>query len=207
MPASSRARHALVPILLASAGLALAAWGGLAARDGADEPRRDGVEALDGRAAAPPVPLAAAVDGDPPPCALGASACAGPEGHAAVRAEAAGDERRAVAPGAGVRLPATGAPQLLEFEAAYCAACATMAPVVSSIVTSCAKASEVVRRVDVAGDEGEALAQHYRIDALPTFLAVDADGHEVFRRIGVQKPAELASIVAEVSGEGCSVAN
>lgn len=136
---------------------------------------------------------AGAVDAaEPPPCPLGDGSCGGPARHAAKG-------------GAAVPTPAgAGAPQLLEFEAAYCAACATMAPVVTSIVKSCAKASEVVRRVDVGKDEGEALAQHYKVEALPTFLAVDAEGHEVFRRVGVQKPAELASLVAEVSGEDCT---
>ncbi len=101
----------------------------------------------------------------------------------------------------------TGAPQLIEFEAAYCSACATMAPVVSSIVRSCAKASEVVRRVDVGKEEGEALARHYGVGALPTFIAVDSEGQEVFRKVGVQAPAELASLVSEVSGENCSARN
>lgn len=133
----------------------------------------------------------------PLPCALGSDRCVGPElyvpEHEAVR---------------GALLPTpTGTPQLLEFEAAYCAACAVMAPVVSSIVEACAKASAVVLRVDIGEDNGETLARHYRVDALPTFVAIDAEGHEVFRRVGVQKPAELASLVAEVSGEACVTAN
>lgn len=148
-----------------------------------------GAPSPEGRPAAAPAAAGAA---EPPPCPLGDGSCGGP-----ARPGAKG--------GAAVPTPASpGAPQLLEFEAAYCAACATMAPVVTSIVKSCSKASEVVRRVDVAKDEGEALAQHYKVESLPTFLAVDAEGHEVFRRVGVQKPAELASLVAEVSGEDCT---
>lgn len=147
-----------------------------------------GAPVPEGPAAAAAAPAGAA---EPPPCPMGDGACGGPARHGA-RASA-------------LPTPASpGAPQLLEFEAAYCAACATMAPVVTSIVKSCSKASEVVRRVDVAKDEGEALAQHYKVESLPTFLAVDAEGHEVFRRVGVQKPAELASLVAEVSGEDCT---
>lgn len=127
------------------------------------------------------------------------SSCAMPSLHGL-------DAAAAPAPGA-AEIAAAGTPQLIEFEAAYCAACASMAPVVTSIVKSCAKASQVVRRVDIEGAEGEALARHYRVGALPTFLAVDAEGQEVFRRTGVQAPAELASLVAEVSGEGCSAKN
>jgi thiol-disulfide isomerase/thioredoxin len=156
--------------------------------------------------------------------ALALSACSEPErapaAPAAAEAPAARcDDGAHRGPGSSCAMPslhaekgpaeiaAAGTPQLIEFEAAYCAACATMAPVVTSIVKSCAKASQVVRRVDVDGAEGEALARHYGVAALPTFLAVDADGQEVFRRTGVQAPAELATLVAEVSGEGCSAKN
>jgi hypothetical protein len=97
----------------------------------------------------------------------------------------------------------SGAPQLLEFEAAYCSACATMAPVVKAVVSSCAKAASSVKHVDVGNDSGEALARRYAVASLPTFIAVDADGHEVFRRVGVQAPKELASILTEVTGEHC----
>lgn len=98
---------------------------------------------------------------------------------------------------------ASGTPQLLEFEAAYCSACATMAPVVKAVVSSCAKAAGSVKHVDVGDDKGEAIARRYAVAALPTFIAVDADGHEVFRRVGVQAPKEIASILAEVTGEHC----
>lgn len=129
------------------------------------------------------------------------SSCAMPSLHALLQVDG-GDAAAHGGPGA-LEIAAAGTPQLIEFEAAYCAACASMAPVVTSIVKSCAKASQVVRRVDIDGAEGGALARHYGVAALPTFLAVDAEGHEVFRRTGVQAPAELASLVAEVSGEGC----
>jgi thiol-disulfide isomerase/thioredoxin len=100
---------------------------------------------------------------------------------------------------------ASGVPELLEFEAAYCSACATMAPVVKAVVSSCAKAAASVKHVDVESDKGEAIARRYEVASLPTFIAVDADGHEVFRRVGVQPPKEIASILAEVTGESCVV--
>lgn len=143
------------------------------------------VDAPEPRALAADAPAA----GHAEPCAAG-SACVA----------ALGEGPAAVPSGAGT-------PRLLEFEAAYCAACATMAPVVTSIVKSCAKASEVVQRVDVGEAGGEALARHYRVGSLPTFLAVDADGHEVFRKVGVQQPSELAGLVAEVTGRDCSSVN
>ncbi len=108
-----------------------------------------------------------------------------------------------VAPGEKGDVQASGAPQLLEFEAAYCSACATMAPVVKAVVSSCARAAAAVKHVDVGDDKGEALARRYAVGSLPTFIAVDADGHEVFRRVGVQAPREIASILAEVTGERC----
>ncbi len=108
-----------------------------------------------------------------------------------------------VAPGDKGDVLASGAPQLLEFEAAYCSACATMAPVVKAVVSSCAKAAGSVKHVDVGDDRGEAIARRYAVASLPTFIAVDADGHEVFRRVGVQAPKEIASILAEVTGERC----
>jgi len=110
-----------------------------------------------------------------------------------------------VAPGGKGDVLSSGAPQLLEFEAAYCSACATMAPVVKAVVASCAKAASSVKHVDVGNDSGEALARRYEVASLPTFIAVDADGHEVFRRVGVQPPKEIASILTEVTGERCVV--
>lgn len=124
----------------------------------------------------------------------------GAEGHSS-----GGDACKAdIDPGSKGEELASGAPQLLEFEAAYCSACASMAPVVKAVVSSCARAATAVKHVDVGNDKGEAIARRYEVASLPTFIAVDADGHEVFRRVGVQAPKEIASILAEVTGEHCA---
>jgi cytochrome c-type biogenesis protein len=95
-------------------------------------------------------------------------------------------------------------PRLVEFLSGHCPACERMAPVVKDIERKCLLGEErSLVRVNVDEPEGEALAGRYGVNALPTFVGVDAKGIEVLRRVGVQSPLELASVLGEVRGRAC----
>lgn len=151
------------------------------------------------------------------------AACSMPEvekraGHASERARGAahaGHDVGALPKGAlGKRAGVEGArreagmPRLLELEMPGCTACAKMAPVVKSVEARCstsdgAPRAPLVEHVDVTDEEGEALAKRHGVKSLPTFLALDAEGDEVMRLVGLQEPEALATLVAEVTGRAC----
>ncbi|WP_437724070.1 cytochrome c biogenesis protein/redoxin [Sorangium sp. So ce861] len=133
-----------------------------------------------------PAPAAAVAAGAP--CDSGAaSACAAPEG--------------AVEPG-DAALP-EGMPRLIEFESAHCAVCERMAPLVKELEARCAKEAGTVLRVRVDDPRGQALAAHYGVRFVPTFLTVDAAGQEVERAVGELPRDRLASLLGDVRGEAC----
>ncbi|WP_437998167.1 cytochrome c biogenesis protein/redoxin [Sorangium sp. So ce185] len=133
-----------------------------------------------------PAPAAAVAAGAP--CDSGsASACAAPTG--------------AVEPG-DAALP-EGMPRLIEFESAHCAVCERMAPLVKELEARCAKEAGTVLRVRVDDPRGQALAAHYGVRFVPTFLTVDAAGQEVERAVGELPRQRLASLLGDVRGEAC----
>lgn len=97
----------------------------------------------------------------------------------------------------------TGKPRLLEFSSEHCPACARMKPVVVGVTARCATQNDTVLHVDVDAPDGEALAERYRVSALPTFLSVDAEGGEVERIVGVQPEERIALAVGDVEGRAC----
>jgi thiol-disulfide isomerase/thioredoxin len=146
---------------------------------------------------------------------LGASPRVGADTGAAAKADGH-LEGRGRAPGAagGPKGAAVGAarepgmPRLLELEMPGCTACAKMAPVVKSVEARCSSSegaarAPLVEHVDVTLEEGEALAKRHGVKSLPTFLALDAEGDEVMRLVGLQEPEALATLVAEVTGRAC----
>jgi cytochrome c-type biogenesis protein len=126
-------------------------------------------------------PTSAPCDGGP------AGACVAPEGAAA-----RGD----------VALP-QGKPRLVEFESGHCTVCKRMAPLVDELTARCAKEAGTVVRVQVDEPEGQALAAHYGVRFVPTFLGVDAVGQEVERAVGELPGERLASLLGDVRGEAC----
>ncbi|AKT42901.1 thioredoxin domain-containing protein [Chondromyces crocatus] len=97
----------------------------------------------------------------------------------------------------------SGKPRLVEFTSGYCAACRKMAPIVAELEKRCARSVEgAIRLVNVDDPEGEALASRYGVDALPTFLALNADGGEVTRLVGLQSEEKLASALDTIRA-GC----
>lgn len=120
----------------------------------------------------------------------GALACDRP-----VAAAKGGDTAAAVVPG--------DRPHLLEFTSPHCAVCERMAPLVAELEASCTRHDGTILRVDVETPAGEALATRYHVSKLPTFVSVDAEGHEVERHEGEMPRAGLSLRLAELRGEAC----
>jgi cytochrome c-type biogenesis protein len=143
---------------------------------------------------APPAdaPVAASTSEEPAchgDCACGAEGCATdlPEGAPA-------DPDAAI----------VGAPRLVEFVSGHCAVCAKMAPIVREVEARCAGDGDAIARIDVDAPEGRALAARYAVRVVPTFLSVDAEGHEVARLVGEQEAARLSRAVEETRGARCA---
>lgn len=97
----------------------------------------------------------------------------------------------------------TGRPRLVEFVSGHCPACLRMAPIVAEIEKRCTASDGTIVRVNVDEPEGEALASRYNVNALPTFVGINADGDEVKRMVGVQSAERLAVVLGEVSRRDC----
>ncbi|WP_437505865.1 cytochrome c biogenesis protein/redoxin [Sorangium sp. So ce1099] len=138
---------------------------------------------LDALSPAPAAAVAASAPCDGGP----AIACAAPEG---------------VMEHGDVALP-EGKPRLVEFVSAHCAVCERMAPLVKELEARCAKEADTVVRIQVDEPRGQALAAHYGVRFVPTFLSVDAAGQEVERAVGELQRQRLASLLGDVRGEAC----
>ena len=101
-----------------------------------------------------------------------------------------------------IELP-TGAPRLVHFVSGKCPACAKMAPVVAQLEKACVHEADTIVRINVDEPHGRALAQHYGVRLVPTFVSVDADGNEVTRMVGEQPREKIAVAIGDVRGEAC----
>jgi cytochrome c-type biogenesis protein len=179
---AARARRAS-PILQRAAGVALVAMGLLMATDRLSavvEPAR-WAEALGTKAAA---------ESDPS-CELSTT-------HACSLPETLGGDATPLA------LP-SGSPHLVEFVAADCPICAHMAPILREVERACGADDGTIVRVLVDSASGRALAQHFGVHAVPTFLRLDAAGNELERIVGAQPREKLALAVESVRGETCTL--
>lgn len=136
-------------------------------------------------------PGAASLQTDVAACALpGASACS--IGNAAPTADDV------------FTLP-TGRTHLIEFVSGHCTVCAKMAPLVAELERACTRGDGSIIRANVDTSSGRALAAHFGVHAVPTFLQLDSRGAEVERVIGEQSRDTLAIALASVRGEACPV--
>ncbi len=98
----------------------------------------------------------------------------------------------------------TGKPRLLEFSSKHCASCGRMAPIIKSMERNCTARNGTIMQIDVDSDEGEALAELYGVNQLPTFVMVDSKGDEIGRLTGEQPRQRLAVALADVNGVLCA---
>lgn len=98
-----------------------------------------------------------------------------------------------------------GQPRLLEFTSKHCASCGKMAPLVSKLERDCTEHDGTILPVDVDTDTGDLLATRYGVNALPTFIMIDANGAEVNRLVGEQPRQRLVVALADVNGVFCPV--
>ncbi|MGC4116409.1 MAG: cytochrome c biogenesis protein CcdA [Myxococcales bacterium] len=96
-----------------------------------------------------------------------------------------------VSPRATEAMLAPAGAQMVEFVGRTCPVCLRMAPVVKAAERGCAGHSVTVRRIEVDGEGGRALARRYGVLGVPTFLFLDASGEEVARLVGEQPLEQL----------------
>ena len=79
-----------------------------------------------------------------------------------------------------------------------------MAALVKSLERDCTAQDGTILQIDVDRSEGEALAERYNVNQLPTFLMIDSKGDEVERLVGEQPRQRLAIALADVNGVLCA---
>lgn len=99
-----------------------------------------------------------------------------------------------------------GRPRLLAFSSQDCPACKRMASVVEAAEQTCDAADDVMH-VSLDDDAGQAIASRYKVELLPSYVSVDADGHEVARLGGVQTRERIEQSIEEVRGVRCASAD
>jgi thiol-disulfide isomerase/thioredoxin len=87
-------------------------------------------------------------------------------------------------------------PVLVEFYSDYCAGCLAAKPTLDSLEAELANELTVIR-LDVASPAGEDLRGTLKLYATPTFILFDAQGNEIWRRVGTLDPGEVREAVGK----------
>ncbi len=124
-----------------------------------------------------------------PPAAVAPSAAAGTAGAGPV-VEGAAREKAAL-------------PTLMAFVSHDCPVCNRMKPVIESLKAQCDGKHVTLQLVDIGSPAGRPLARQFRLIGVPTFVFLDAAGHEAVRLVGEQTEVGLKQAVAAVRGEPC----
>lgn len=82
-------------------------------------------------------------------------------------------------------------PVLIDFHAAWCGPCKTLAPIIKSLIK---EVGTKVRIVKIDIDKNKALAHQYKIKSVPT-LVIFRQGRIVWQASGLKTKAQLIKIV------------
>jgi thiol-disulfide isomerase/thioredoxin len=135
---------------------------------------------------------------DPRPAAAAATAAPCGAGDAC--------QAHALADHGGPAQPVRGKPRMLVFSSRGCPVCQRMAPSIIAAEKACGAEADVMH-VDLDDDAGEGLAALYGVPLLPSFVSVDADGHEVSRLVGFQPQERIEQALEEIRGTRCAAAD
>jgi thiol-disulfide isomerase/thioredoxin len=69
-------------------------------------------------------------------------------------------------------------PTVLQFFSRYCAACIAVKPIVDRVEADAGDRLQVIR-LDIDGEPGKTLMEHFRVTISPTFLYFDAEGNRL----------------------------
>ncbi len=98
-------------------------------------------------------------------------------------------------------------PLMVDFHAPWCYSCYYMAThVLSGSQWQAVEARSVVVEVDADSPEGAALKEQYGIKALPSYLVLDARGHELGRILGEQTRADFYAALEGMFARSSGVA-
>jgi thiol:disulfide interchange protein len=95
-------------------------------------------------------------------------------------------------------------PMMLELYTPYCPSCRQMAPLMERLAKSCPQKGVAVVQYDISVSENEHFINELGIDAVPTFVFIDAAGQEAGRLVGSQTAETLHAHLAGIGGEECT---
>jgi thiol-disulfide isomerase/thioredoxin len=95
----------------------------------------------------------------------------------------------------------TSEPVLLDFHAEWCAPCRQMRKTVAAL----AQEGYPIKSIDI--DQAPKVRDKYGVDSVPTFIVVDAAGHELGRTSGSQPAAQLARFYRNAKAKAQPPAN
>src|SRR3954465_10052536 len=96
---------------------------------------------------------------------------------------------------------AASEPVLLDFHADWCGPCRQMRPAVEQL----SRRGYPIRSIDI--DRSPNIREKYGVEAVPTFIVVDASGNELDRTSGSQPAAELARFYLKAKAKAQPPAN